>query len=317
MASSAPSGRRAPTLANVSDPVVPASEIVTRIARLAGVSDAAIASAGKRAHINGTDLQAELLAYGDISELRYFEAAARFLRVPCMERVRAEDLILRERDCLALLARGVKGMPMRIAMTDGRTLILIAPGQRDLARMYDLLTQQPALRERMALVLPGALRRALFTRGRAAMMHRVRGLLFETLPDCSARIVASAPQGFMAGIVLAVLAIGMLTAPFTVLLVAHAVATACFLACVALRTIAAIAAQPGRRQRPPPFDPKELPTYTVLVALYREAEVVPELLASLSRLSWPRTKLEIKLICEADDRETIEAIRASRSEGVV
>lgn len=36
---------------------------------------------------------------------------------------------------------------------------------------------------------------------------------------------------------------------------------------------------------------------------------MPELLVALGKLVWPRGKLEIKLVCEADDRTTIDAIR--------
>jgi cellulose synthase/poly-beta-1,6-N-acetylglucosamine synthase-like glycosyltransferase len=53
-----------------------------------------------------------------------------------------------------------------------------------------------------------------------------------------------------------------------------------------------------------------MPVYSVLVALYREAEIVPDLLVALGRIVWPRGKLEIKLVCEADDRETLAALRA-------
>lgn len=61
-----------------------------------------------------------------------------------------------------------------------------------------------------------------------------------------------------------------------------------------------------------PAPAEELPVYSVLVALYREAEIVPQVLAALSRLRWPRSKLEIKLICEEDDAPTLEALTAFR-----
>ena len=51
-----------------------------------------------------------------------------------------------------------------------------------------------------------------------------------------------------------------------------------------------------------------LPTYSVLVALYKEANQIEALTQSLWNLDWPKHKLDIKLICEADDYETIEAI---------
>lgn len=52
----------------------------------------------------------------------------------------------------------------------------------------------------------------------------------------------------------------------------------------------------------------ELPVITILVPLYREAEVVPTLLAAISRLDYPSWRLDVKLLVEADDPETIAAI---------
>jgi cellulose synthase/poly-beta-1,6-N-acetylglucosamine synthase-like glycosyltransferase len=51
-----------------------------------------------------------------------------------------------------------------------------------------------------------------------------------------------------------------------------------------------------------------LPTYTVLVPLYREAEVVGRLLTSLRQLDYPRRKLQVILLCEADDTDTLAAL---------
>lgn len=53
----------------------------------------------------------------------------------------------------------------------------------------------------------------------------------------------------------------------------------------------------------------DLPRYSVVVALHREANQVQSLCFHLSRLNWPKDRLEIKLICEADDIETILAIK--------
>ena len=57
-----------------------------------------------------------------------------------------------------------------------------------------------------------------------------------------------------------------------------------------------------------PMNDDELPTYSVLVALYKETNQIETLTQSLWELDWPKHKLDIKLICEADDYETIEAI---------
>ena len=58
------------------------------------------------------------------------------------------------------------------------------------------------------------------------------------------------------------------------------------------------------------LDERRLPVFTVLVPLYHEAAVVAELVAAIERLSYPRTKLDVRLLCEADDDETIDAIDA-------
>ncbi len=52
----------------------------------------------------------------------------------------------------------------------------------------------------------------------------------------------------------------------------------------------------------------ELPTYSVLVPAYHEAEVVTHLVANLSRLEYPTDRLEILLLVEEDDAETLAAL---------
>jgi cellulose synthase/poly-beta-1,6-N-acetylglucosamine synthase-like glycosyltransferase len=52
----------------------------------------------------------------------------------------------------------------------------------------------------------------------------------------------------------------------------------------------------------------ELPTYSILVPAYHEPELIASLLANLARLDYPRERLDIKILLEADDNETIDAI---------
>ncbi|HSO01649.1 MAG TPA: glycosyltransferase, partial [Gaiellaceae bacterium] len=57
------------------------------------------------------------------------------------------------------------------------------------------------------------------------------------------------------------------------------------------------------------LDERTLPVYTILVPLYREANVVDRLIPAIARLDYPRSKLDVKLIVESDDAETREALR--------
>ena len=59
------------------------------------------------------------------------------------------------------------------------------------------------------------------------------------------------------------------------------------------------------------IDEQSLPTYTVLVPVYREPEVIPILIQALSRLDYPQEKLDILLLLEETDLVTIKAARAA------
>jgi glycosyltransferase XagB len=57
---------------------------------------------------------------------------------------------------------------------------------------------------------------------------------------------------------------------------------------------------------------EDLPSYTVLAPLFREASVINDLIANLSKLDYPPDKLEILLLLEENDTETIEAAKAAK-----
>lgn len=71
-----------------------------------------------------------------------------------------------------------------------------------------------------------------------------------------------------------------------------------------------MAARHGTPSYPPiDTDDADLPVYTVLVPLFREAAVIPGLLDSLRSLDYAPDKLEVFFLLEEEDDETIEACR--------
>lgn len=56
-----------------------------------------------------------------------------------------------------------------------------------------------------------------------------------------------------------------------------------------------------------PLDTKDLPSFTLLVPLYQETAILPQLLDALGKLDYPPQKLDIKLVLEADDEATYRA----------
>ncbi len=53
---------------------------------------------------------------------------------------------------------------------------------------------------------------------------------------------------------------------------------------------------------------ESLPDYAILVPLYREAEVVADLVAAICALDYPPSRLEVMLVVEADDSGTLAAL---------
>jgi len=49
-----------------------------------------------------------------------------------------------------------------------------------------------------------------------------------------------------------------------------------------------------------------LPVYSVLCPLYKEAHILPQFVEAMDTLDWPKDKLEVLLLLEADDTETIK-----------
>ncbi len=61
------------------------------------------------------------------------------------------------------------------------------------------------------------------------------------------------------------------------------------------------------------LEDKELPVYSILIPLYHEKKTtINKLIYSLRSLDYPNEKLDIKLICEINDADTISAIKELR-----
>lgn len=82
-----------------------------------------------------------------------------------------------------------------------------------------------------------------------------------------------------------------------------------FAACAALRLASSLMLLAPPKPAPRAWN-GPLPVYTILCPMFREAGQVPRLLAALGQLDYPRDLLDVKLLIEADDHETREAIEA-------
>lgn len=79
---------------------------------------------------------------------------------------------------------------------------------------------------------------------------------------------------------------------------------------VVMATIRLSASATTCRDRPELLPDEKLPTYTVILPLFREAHMVEGLISALSQLNYPTHKLDIILACESVDPETVSAAQA-------
>ena len=141
---------------------------------------------------------------------------------------------------------------------------------------------------------------------RDAIGRNAADALRNTRPDLSAAPYRG--QGWLPS--LAVLALGAAAAwaaPAVTAAVTGVLLAVLFLAWTGLRLLGLFT-----RDVPPAAAPRqpsaELPTYTVIVALYREVAVVKRLVAALDALDYPREKLQTIFVVEPDDFATRSAL---------
>jgi hypothetical protein len=156
-----------------------------------------------------------------------------------------------------------------------------------------------AVADRFVPAATGEIARTASTR---ASQRAVFGLVRE-MPEFSAHVVATNGQR-RAMIIAAVLVIG------TCILWPHIIAPAIvagtsigFISGLVFRIVLAWIGRTAPATDAANRD-EGLPLYTVLVPLYHEASVLPQLIKNLAALDYPADRLDVKLIVEEDDSET-------------
>jgi cellulose synthase/poly-beta-1,6-N-acetylglucosamine synthase-like glycosyltransferase len=80
---------------------------------------------------------------------------------------------------------------------------------------------------------------------------------------------------------------------------------------VALGGVKLAACAMPRPAMPDLLPDEALPDYTVILPLFREAHMVEGLMAAMNGIDYPRGRLDIVMVCEAEDTDTIAAARAA------
>ena len=195
-------------------------------------------------------------------------------------------------------------LPLRTA--GGAAIVAMADPRDREARLYlERRLRMPVVAK---VALPGALRARQENVYRQQLVQVASALIHAEAPEYSAHVTLSYEQRMalaVAGLVAALLLVLMQGA---FLIAIAGVVIALYAAVVVFRIYVTIhGVRSGSLQMVSPEEVEavtDLPVYTILLPLFHEAGVLPQLLEACAALDYPAAKLDIKLLLEEDDRDT-------------
>ncbi len=187
----------------------------------------------------------------------------------------------------------------------------------------------PARVERIRAVLGGAevqfvattswdIKNACLRLFRAEIADEAANELWRQNPAMSARITFSRSQKVLGAVSGVLLLIAAVVWPVGTAITALTVTSLVFLAGTSFKFIVAMrgarydVVERITRAQVDALDERELPRYSVLVPVFREANIVGQLIRNLGGLDYPTEKLEVLILIEEEDNETRAAVLNSQ-----
>ena len=188
-------------------------------------------------------------------------------------------------------------------LSDGRWLM--APQGHALSTLHHRLSRRP--RHDLIITTPEAFAAAIDQQFGARIADHASTHLAQTHPEHSAREGFSEGQKTILAIVTALACFSLIDGGLLWLFLC-AVFSAAVAFGVGVRFAAFFVSLSKPHTTEPPLREAQLPFYTLLVPLYREANIVASLVRHLKKLDYPVIAHEILLLVEAEDAETRAAI---------
>jgi cellulose synthase/poly-beta-1,6-N-acetylglucosamine synthase-like glycosyltransferase len=126
-----------------------------------------------------------------------------------------------------------------------------------------------------------------------------------------ARVPLSTGQKVFFGLLAVGIAAAAIDSPTETGIVVVATFAVLYNAHLLFRTTIWVAGLPAQQAFAPNRPDSALPVYSIIVPLYREANMMTGILAALDRLDYPRDRLDVLLAIECDDADTITALKAA------
>jgi cellulose synthase/poly-beta-1,6-N-acetylglucosamine synthase-like glycosyltransferase len=268
-----------------------------------------LAEAEERAARVGVGADRVLIAAGKIDEETYLRAHANALALPfdSLDGVARARCPIDDERLIDAAAAGV--LPL---MVGGKLHFVVATRGLAARRIGELVGDKDDFARKIRFTTARRLNSFVFRHASAALTARACTGLKRKWPALSA-----APPRWRARLWTLILLAGAaiaasILAPSQTALVVELFLALIFLAWFGLRLLG-LMIEPPRAAPARPLRNAELPVYTILCALKDEASSVDGLLSAIENLDYPREKLDVKLVIEADDADTATAIAARKT----
>lgn len=279
-------------------------EALKRLFATLGLSPRQVGQARLRAKRNGSRLEEELVAGGDVDEETLYRTMADQCGLPFLASIPPEQVSGDE----AVDTQLCRPMLLRLRSDHAPPRLALAPALRDFGRHQAAFQQSVTRRRSHEVTTPSAIRRAVWEAGARRRVRAVVKALEHDQPMDSASRTLVSWQAFLLGGFTFSLAILAVLSPFGVAQAIHAFLTVTYAFTILLRLASLFYLCPAEAAAGTEPEEDCLPVYTVLVALYRESGMIDQLLAAISALDWPASRLDVKIVCEEDDHETLNAL---------
>jgi len=267
----------------------------------------------------GSNLGQVLTRLSYLSTPEYLSILAHLLGYPSVSELMGTGLLYRDE---SLSRQFEPELMMRhlfypLSWTDEHTLTVMVNDPLDWAVDELLYSWRPGLRIEKVLGSEQDITQLLSQDQGSRFSQEAVYKLMARLPEESASRVFTPSQIAVGYGLLLLLLGGLASAPWTTLTILVLLVNLFYVASIFFKFVLTLVGSADRfhqisDEEVAALDDRTLPIYTILVPVYKEPEVMPILINSLSKLDYPHERLDVIILLEENDQATIEAARAAK-----
>lgn len=267
----------------------------------------------------GSSLGQVLTRLSYLSTPEYLSILAHLLGYPAVSELMGTGLLHRDESLSRQFDPEVmmRHLFYPLSWTDEHTLTVMVNDPLDWAVDELLYSWRPGLRIEKVLGTEQDITQLLSQDQGSRFSQEAVYKLMARLPEESASRVFTPSQIAVGYGLLLLFLLGLATAPWTTLTILVLLINLFYVASILFKLLLSLVGSADRfhqitDEEVAALDDRDLPIYTILVPVYKEPEVMPILIKSLSKLDYPHERLDVLILLEENDRDTIEAARAAK-----